>query len=197
MVDMLRFDDRGTIARVEKRLARVEQRMEQAVAIALTRTVQSAQKDEIAEMRDVFDRPKPFTLRGTYIQPAKVGKLRAAVGLAMEGASGRAAGKYLRPQVFGGQRRLKGYEITLRNAGILPNGYYTVLGEGARQDGYGNIQRGQLNQIFSYFRVEAVTAGYNRASTTSLVRSSTLRPGPTTSTTPARRWSSSAVAQPR
>jgi hypothetical protein len=162
---VLRLDDRGTVARVQQRLQALGDNIQFAAAVALTKTAKLAEEDEQAEMRDVFDRPKPYTIRGTYTKPATKAKPQSEVGLKNGPTSSeRGAGRYLRPEIFGGLRRLKGVEVALRNAGILPNGYYIVPGSAARMDAYGNISRGQINQILSYLRVQAGTAGYNRAS---------------------------------
>jgi hypothetical protein len=135
-----------------------------ATAVALTRTAKAIEKDVVKEMRDSFINPTPYTLKGTYTVPATKRRLVAEVGLRTRGSAGRGAGKYLQAQILGGARRLTGYEKTLRGAGLLPNGYYVVPGTAARIDAYGNFSRGQMNQILSYFKVQAGTAGYNRAS---------------------------------
>jgi hypothetical protein len=134
-----------------------------AIAVALTKTAQIIQQEEIKEMRDVFDRPTPYTLNSTYIKTANKRNLQAEVGF-KDLTAGTPASKFLKPQIDGGLRRLKRFEIAMRNAGIMPNGYVAVPGSGANIDSYGNMSRGQINQILSYFKVQAGTLGYNRAS---------------------------------
>lgn len=105
------------------------------------------------EMRDSLDRPTPFTLNSlTVTKPATVADLSAHVGFKEASGGSRPASDYLRWQVSGGQRRLKGFEIALRNIGILPAGYYITPGRGAQIDAYGNMSRGQIVAILSYFR---------------------------------------------
>jgi hypothetical protein len=151
------------IARIGRNAGRIEKQLPFTTALALTRTINLVQKAEIAEMRDVFDRPTPFTLNSTYAKGANKQNLRAEMGF-KDQASGISANKFLKAQIGGGVRRLKRFEIAMRNAGIMPNGYVAVPGTGANIDAYGNMSRGQINQILSYFKVQAGTLGYNRAS---------------------------------
>lgn len=136
-----------------------------AAALALTRTAQVVAEDLRAEMLAVFDRPTPATLNSLYIQPATKQKMEALVfikdgrnttasggGVAGEAGrwgKGRAAIKWLTPEVFGGPRDDKGVEALLRRRGVLSQGQYVVPGEKMQLDQYGNIPRGRLNQILS------------------------------------------------
>ena len=52
---------------------------------------------------------------------------------------------------------MKRSEIMLQAAGILPAGMQTVPGEAAKLDQYGNMSRGQINQILSYFQTFGIT----------------------------------------
>jgi hypothetical protein len=160
------------IQRIGRNAQRIERQLPFAIALALTRTVQGVQKAEIHEMRDVFDRPTRYTLNSTYIEPATKQQLRATVGLKDEASEGTPPTKYLRPQLVGGGRRLKRFEKALRSVGVLPNGYVAVPGSAAKIDRFGNMSRGELNQILSYFRTNA-TSGFNfNASQASLRRRS-------------------------
>lgn len=51
----------------------------------------------------------------------------------------------------GGPRRGKGFEGLMRQAGILPAGMFAVPGSGATLDAYGNLSRGLIVQLLSYF----------------------------------------------
>jgi hypothetical protein len=123
-----------------------------AAAKALTGTALAIQEREIHEMRDVFDRPTPYTLSGTYVKPATKSHLQAQVALKDFAGKGIAAATYLAPQITGGTRRLKRFERALRAVGHLPDDYFIVPGSGAKLDAYGNIQPSQLVQILSYFK---------------------------------------------
>jgi len=107
-------------------------------------------KEEQKEMRRIFDRPTPFTLNSLYTKNAKKTHLVSYVWLKADALKGTPAINYLGPHIFNGPRRQKGVEKLLTARGILPRGNYVVPGKRARLDKYGNISKGQLNQILSY-----------------------------------------------
>lgn len=132
----------------------IKHRIPKITAIALTETAKTFKDSLIKEMQRVFDRPKPWTLGGVYFQSATPRNLNAPVWFKDELAtgSGTPAVKYLWPQVHGGPRREKRYEMALRHVGILPAGWFTVPGDGARIDAYGNMSNGQIVQILTAMR---------------------------------------------
>jgi hypothetical protein len=131
-----------------------------AAALALTRTAQHIRDAQERELRDVFDRPTPYTLRSLRLIPATKAKLRARVWLKDDGTARVGESHYLLPQIRGGTRSLKAFERMLRDAGVLPAGMFIVPGAAAKLDAYGNLARGQLVQILSYFRSFGM-AGYS------------------------------------
>jgi hypothetical protein len=138
-----------TIRQLKARMTAVPR----AANVALTRTVARVKDAEYREMRDVFDRPTPYTLNSLYFKgPSSNADLTAVVWLKYDAGKGTPADKYLLPQIRGGQRPLKRFERALRSASVLPDGYFAVPGSAARMDAYGNIQPGQIIQILSYFR---------------------------------------------
>jgi len=66
---------------------------------------------------------------------------------------------YLGPEIIGGGRKLKNFERMLRTIGVLPNGMYIVPGAACPLDAHGNIPRGLIVQILSYFKAFR-TAGF-------------------------------------
>lgn len=118
-----------------------------ATSVALNNTAKLAQEDIKIEMGRVLDRPRPYTLGGTFVRPSTKHVLEAIVGLKDQAASGRAAGKYLQAQVSGGARRTTGYELALTKLGALPPGWRALPAEGAKLDRYGNLNQGQLTEI--------------------------------------------------
>lgn len=115
-------------------------------------------------MESVFDRPTRATLDSTFIEPASKGKLEARVWIkdgrqrnaigklvGKEGAwgKGRAAISWLAPEIYGGPRGHKGFEVMLQRRGVLGAGQYVVPGQGVPLDQYGNIKRGVLTKILS------------------------------------------------
>lgn len=150
---MLQISIQDDLNKLSKSLKDVQQKqIPFAAAIALTRTARLVKEAEREEMADVFDRPTKFTLNSLYVKAATKHKLEALVWLKDWAPKGTAAARYLLPQIQGGQRKLKGFEVLLNRRGILPDGYYTVPGKSAKLDRHGNISKGQLNQILSYSR---------------------------------------------
>lgn len=156
--------DTRDIDRVRKSFAQFsDRRFNAGLATALTRTAQAVKVAQQAEMRDVFDRPSPYTLGAVFVDRARADKLEARVGIADSPASrGRAAIKYLRWQISGGQRTPKAYERALMRAGALHDDMLTVPGKFARLDAFGNISAGQIRQILSQLRIE-LSAGATSA----------------------------------
>ena len=120
-----------------------------AMAKALTQTAIQAQTDIVQAMARVFDRPTPYTLNSTYIQPATKDRLESFVMLKDSAAKGTPAIKFLDPEVFGGERNAKRSERALQNMGALMSGSYAVPGAGVKLDQYGNITAGTMTKILS------------------------------------------------
>lgn len=118
-----------------------------ATSVALNRTAKHAQDDIKAEMVRVLDKPKPYTLGGTFVRPSTKTVLEAIVGLKDQSAGGRPAGKYLQAQVGGGARKTTGYESALSALGALPKGMRAIPAKGAKLDRYGNLNQAQLTEI--------------------------------------------------
>jgi hypothetical protein len=151
--DMLTINVKHNVSDAITRLDDLQKHVPFATALALTRTAQEVRKAEIEEMKRVFDRPTPFTLRSLYLKPATKADLTAVVWLkddlnAPSGRTGRTQ-HYLFSQIYGGARRLKGFERLLMRKGLLPTGWMAVPGAGAKLDAYGNISGGQMVQILS------------------------------------------------
>lgn len=118
-----------------------------AASQAANRLAKIGLADVQAEMQRVFDRPKPFTIRGFY---ARFGTKRDPHGeiLARSWASkGTPAGKYLLPETLGGERHLKRFERALGFR--TGEAEFTIPGRGAPLDQYGNITQGQINKILA------------------------------------------------
>jgi hypothetical protein len=131
-----------------------------ATAYALTQTAKQAQENIRQEMRRVFDRPKPYTLNGTFIIPARKDQLFAVVKLKdgyaglnnQEGARGT-PDQYLRAQVKGGERKPKAFEKLLINRGLMPPGMFAIPTNAAPRDPFGNVSAGYFNRIMSQLRI--------------------------------------------
>jgi hypothetical protein len=151
-----------------------------ATRVALTKTAQIAGMDEVKEMRDVFTSPTPFTLSSVFVRPATLQNLSAEIKLKDFAGKGTPASKFLAPQISGGQRGQKRFERALQSVGAMPAGFRAVPGSGAKLDSYGNMNRGQIVQILSFFRAfpeMGYKANMTPARRKSLARGSKSRQG--------------------
>jgi hypothetical protein len=160
------FDTRG----VTRWLDDVQKRqIPFASALALTRIGKLAASDVKAEMVEKFDRPTPWTLRGVFSTLATKSKLETTVGWKDRpyGGNRLSSVQMLAHQFDGGSRRIKALEQWLQRAGLLSAGEYVAPGAGARLDRYGNMSRGQVQQILSQLRVGPDQSAYASKSTRS------------------------------
>ena len=120
-----------------------------ATKLALNNTAKRIHKREVNTMKQVFDRPTPWTLRGLRIGYATKKNLVARVGFTDNFGKGTGAGKYIGTQISGGVRPYKRFERALQHKGYLPSGWYAVPGQRARLNKYGNMSQGQIVQILT------------------------------------------------
>ena len=149
---MISINISGGFKGIQKELKEFSNQLPFATSLAINRTAQKVKIAQQKEIKDIFDRPNPFTLNALFIKPSNKTNLAAFVKLKDQVFKGNPASKYLAAEITGGERRLKRYEVALRSAGVLPDGYFTVPGEAANMDQYGNIQRSQIVQILAYFK---------------------------------------------
>jgi len=125
-----------------------------ATAKALTKTAQLAQAAVVGEMKKKFDRPTPYTLKSLYIKPATKQKLEARVFLkdSIFGGNPNSLAEILGHQYAGGTRIRKRLEKALSRAGLISEGEFVAPGAAAKLDQYGNMSRGQIQQILSQLR---------------------------------------------
>lgn len=125
-----------------------------AVSLAINKTAQAVRKAEQDEMRRVFDRPTPYTLRSVYIKPSDKRKLEASAWLKGYERDGFKTTHFIGPQVFGGPRRDRRSEHLLRSRGLLRSDEFLVPGYKAKKDSYGNLSRGPLQRALSNIGVQ-------------------------------------------
>lgn len=123
-----------------------------AASLAINATAKAVQAALTQETRAKLDRPKPYTLRGTFATRSTKRDLTATVGLKSRREPHAAVSEYLAANVAGGERELKRSELLLRRAGILPAGKQTRPGSGAKLDAFGNMRGSEYVSILSYFR---------------------------------------------
>ena len=165
----------GVSVDITRAVAALDSLARTQVPFATSRTLNAVAEKVVEaeqhEMRDVFDRPTPYTLRSMRVIRSSRQRLEAVV--TFKDAFGKAqvsASKYLAPQIKGGSRRPKRFEVALQRAGAMPEGFRAVPGSGVRLDAYGNIPGATIVKLLSYFRAFP-EAGY-RANITDKRRAS-------------------------
>lgn len=132
-------------------------------AYALTATAKDIEAAEKQSMQDVFDRPTNWTLNALAIKPATKTDLNAIVFFRDGG--GTPAWKYLSPEVEGGDRRHKSFELRLIRQGLMKDTEFAVPGKGTKLDGNGNIPGSTLEMILSQVGAAEQWAGYQANAT--------------------------------
>ena len=149
---------RASADKLAPKLAGLIQRMPAEAAKALTFTAERVKKAEIAELRSKLDKPTPRTLSSVYLQMATPQRLEAVVWI-VDSLSGAGKGygkltpdKWLRPNIDGGSRSLKGVEIALRSVGVLGGNQWVSIAANAPKNSYGNLSAGWYQKIITAFR---------------------------------------------
>lgn len=141
----IKFSITSNIEAFAQRQINIAKQVEFAGIVALTRTAVQVKADEIASMRSVFDRPTRFTLNSLQVRPATRANPSAEVSTKLGFGKSVPAGRYLDPEVEGGQRRMKSHEKKL--------GGYTSPSRDAKLDQYGNISGSTYTRILSQLKV--------------------------------------------
>lgn len=148
------FKVRGWQA-VTSMLNRMEKQSRFGIARAITKTAKDVERQLKQEMATKTDRPTPYFLKSTFVQPATQQLLVARVGLKdrIFGKNSIASAEMFGHHFQGGARVPKALELYLRRAGLLGGNEFVVPGAGARLDAFGNMSRGQVQQVMSQLRV--------------------------------------------
>lgn len=131
--------------RVQRLVGETGKQARFAAAVALTRTAKEVEKRLVKDMQGTFDRPSPYTLRGTFSTGANRNKLEAVIGLKDKGRVPPAM--LLKEHFGGGVRGGKPMERALSAMGALPSGWRAIPGQGMALDAYGNPKRAQVREI--------------------------------------------------
>lgn len=153
---MITISQQGSIAALIQSMKDVYgRRVPYAASTALTRTAHIARSKAVPdEMRRVYDRPVPYTLNSLKVTGATANKLEARVAVKNDTNGGRTE-NYIVPTAFGGERKEKAFERSLRYAGVLKPGWRVILGRDADTDAYGNLPRGELQRILTAVRASS------------------------------------------
>lgn len=152
---------------VQRELDRIGKGARGVAREALNRASEWAATDVGREMRKVFDRPVPYTLRALRVFYANTSNLKATLWFKQRG---REEDKlWAVPQIQGGRRAMKPMELRLQQVGILPRGWLAVPGGAAPLDAYGNMSRGEISRILNVLGTYT-EAGYNTANAKTTAR---------------------------
>ena len=153
---------RGTVEGVQVFVAATREGARQApyaAATMLTRLAGDVRGRLQRRLPEVFDRPVDFTIRGVFMRGASRDKLEAEVFFPdSQDERGRQRREYMRPGARGATRRnQKKTEFLLTRIGVLPPGWVTAPGKGAKLDAHGNIPGSVYRQIINVLQIR-----YNR-----------------------------------
>jgi hypothetical protein len=166
--------DTSELNQLQVSLSRMMGQFEWITARAMTTAAKASReaiRREILPM--VQGGATPWTKRGLIVSYAKPGDLRAMAGFQYgEGkwtdsafsrkAGGVPAGRYMGVNASGGDRRAKGFEVRLRQAGQIGRGDFVVpRSRWGALNAQGNVTGGKYQQILS--RVRALPAGIGNA----------------------------------
>ena len=145
---MLKITATSNAGDAAKRLRAFRSQIPFAKAVAATRTAFDVRTGLQNEIRQVFDRPTPYTVSSLRVVPAT--KAAPTAEVLFKDYVGHPEFKhYLEPEVYGGERPVKAFERRLQRARVLPQGWLALPGKGAKLDSYGNMSRGQITQILA------------------------------------------------
>lgn len=143
--------------KLKRRVEGLQRQARFATAQTLNDVAFEVREDLRRTMTGVFDRPTPYITSSVWVDKATRESLVARIYPRSRGASDIDPKKVLRSEVKGGARRWKRSEVLLNKAGLLPEGWYAVPGKAAHMDAYGNMQRGQILHLLSYFKAYPAT----------------------------------------
>ena len=106
---------------------------------------------EIAKIKEVFDRPKPQTMKNVFVR--KASRENPVAIVLFDQIYNKGIDEYMMANIVGGQRVMKPSERRL--------GKFYVPGMGAKMDAFGNMQGGQITQILSRLCRFGDVAGYS------------------------------------
>jgi hypothetical protein len=175
----MKIDVSSNFADVAKKVSEIGKQAEYAAAVALTKTANEVRTELKAEMTRSFDRPTRYTLNSLYVKPANKSTLESFVWLKDATYKGTPADRYLKPQIFGGNRALKSMEKALQSAGMMQRGQFAVPAAGAQLDTFGNVKRSQIVQIMSQLKVQRGGGYDSRKSDSAASKRSVKRQGVT------------------
>jgi hypothetical protein len=145
----LTIDTKG-IAELQQFLLATAGKANRPTAVAMTRVSRRVEQEVKEQAPRHINRPTPWTMRSTFVRPAKPNRLEAEVGFKDYAVKGTPAARYLQPIAAGGRREPKPFEQRLRDAGVLaPNRYAIPSGIHPRPNQYGNMPAAEVVRVLS------------------------------------------------
>jgi hypothetical protein len=146
-VPLVAFSISSNARAIEHTLTALEKKnLPFAESQAVNRLARQALADLADEMKKVFDRPVPFTLKAFAWKKATKRSPSAEIFAREFAGKGTPAWKWLTPETFGGTRRMKRFERALEARFGLG---FSEPGRGAQLNQYGNISQGDVTRILS------------------------------------------------
>ena len=113
--------------------------------IALTKTAGIAKTNVQAAMPTYLHNPTPYTIGSLWVKGANKATPSATVMIkdqslgSVTGAGKRPQINYLAPEIYGGHRKRKGFEVKLISMGLMRASQYAVPTNAIAKDRYGNV----------------------------------------------------------
>jgi hypothetical protein len=157
---LIKLSVSNNLKEFQQQLTQIEkQQLPFATRMALTRCAQQAKSDLRDEMLKRFNKPTPYTLNSLYVSPATKNQPFASVEIKGDAFKGRPPIKWLGPEIDGGARSMKGFELKLSGQS---GGMYAVPSNriSDQLDQYGNFSRAKIRLLLS--RLSAASgSGYD------------------------------------
>lgn len=150
--------DTSEFASAAQRLAETPDIIRKALTGALSDTVDAVHSRQTMEMKQVFNNPTPYVVRGLKKMypggtPGKQSnRARYGMGVLQAGTGfeyfpiGKSPEDIVAPHVFGGNRRQKRSERRLAGLGLMPGGF-TVMGNEYPKNASGDIPGARYTQM--------------------------------------------------
>jgi len=156
----MQIDIRSDIKELTRSLNRIQRKqIPFATVMAVNETARNVRKAEYLAMRQVFTNPTSYTVppnidkpkrRGSiFVKNANKKDLSAMVWIKdLSAGKGTPAINYLGPQIFGGMRKPKASEKSLRRKGLIAGNKFITPANVSRNQ-HGNVTKGTMTKIIS------------------------------------------------
>lgn len=111
------------------------------------------------QSQQVFDRPTRLTQNSVLVRRATRQNPQARVFIRDQAAKGTPPATYLQEQALGGTRRMKRTDRALQAAGVLPQGFVAVPGQGIQLDAHGNMRATEIRRILKAVQASKASSG--------------------------------------